>query len=209
LGTPDDVPVPADYDGDGRRDIAVWRPSDGLWQIKTSGTGYGETVTVQWGNSGEVPLTGDYDGDGRADLALWRPAAGAWSIRLSHVDYGSSHVLERPAASAQAGDVPVVGDFDGDGASDLALWRPSSGAWQLLMSEGDFRDSGDRTVTMTRPTPGDQPAAADYDGDGRTDVAVWRPAAGVLLVKSSVMGFGKAASMAFGAVVPGDVPVMK
>jgi hypothetical protein len=209
LGGADDVPVPADYDGDGRRDVAVWRPIDGLWQIRTSGTGYAETLTLQWGTSGDQPITGDFDGDGRADLALWRPATGTLSVRLSHLEYAPSHVLERQITIARPGDVPVIGDFDGDGASDFALWRPSTGAWQLVMSEADFQESGDRVLTMTNPTPGDEPMAADYDGDGRADLALWRPSAGALLVESSVMGFARTASITFAGAVPGDLPVTK
>jgi hypothetical protein len=44
-----DIPVPGDYSGDGVTDLAVWRPSDGLWYI------YGG-ATTQYGQAGDVPL---------------------------------------------------------------------------------------------------------------------------------------------------------
>jgi beta-N-acetylhexosaminidase len=62
-----------DYNGDGRSDLAVWRPSTGVWWVRGIGT-------VQWGLSGDVPVVGDYNGDGRIDLAVWRPSTGVWWV---------------------------------------------------------------------------------------------------------------------------------
>ena len=66
------MPVPADYDGDGRADIASWTPSNGYWHVILSSTG--QTVTQQWGMQGDQPVPADYDGDGRADFAIWHPS---------------------------------------------------------------------------------------------------------------------------------------
>ena len=64
--------MPGDYDGDGKIDIAVFRPSTGTWYILKSG---GSTLaSYQWGLAGDTPVPGDYDGDGISDPAVWRPS---------------------------------------------------------------------------------------------------------------------------------------
>jgi hypothetical protein len=72
------VPTPGDFDGDGKGDFAVFRPSDGLWYISQSSSG---TVQyVRWGVDGDVPAVGDYDGDGKDDVAIYRPSSGVWYV---------------------------------------------------------------------------------------------------------------------------------
>ncbi len=60
-GIAGDIPIPADYDGDNKADITVWRPFDGNWYLLLSST---TSPFIQpWGVFGDRPVTGDYDGD--------------------------------------------------------------------------------------------------------------------------------------------------
>ena len=119
-----DLPVPGDYDGDRKTDRAVFRPSTAEWFIRNSSSGL---VTVQrWGEveKAEIPLPADYDGDGLTDVAVFRPSTAQWFLYLS----GTSNPALKPSVHTwgepRSMDIPIVGDYDGDGKADRAVFRP-------------------------------------------------------------------------------------
>lgn len=160
LASPNSPRPVDDFDGDGKSDLAVFRPDEGNWYILNSQDNSVETVN--FGLNGDIPVASDYDGDGRADIAVYRPTNGNW-YRLDSSD-GEFHAIHFGSAE----DIPVPADFDGDGKIDLAVFRPSNGIWHRLnSSDGHYSQTQFGIST-------DQPIAADYDSDGKADLGVFR-----------------------------------
>jgi hypothetical protein len=151
----------ADYNGDGKDDIAVFR--DGVfWIIYDNGT----TRALNWGLAGDIPVGADYEGDGIDDLAVYRPSNGTWYIRFSSSGGTGAFQFGLP------GDVPVPDDYFSDGSSALAVWRPGNGTWYMQSIRKGV------TSTIQWGLPGDVPTVGDFDGDGVADLTVWRPSNG-------------------------------
>src|SRR5206468_103299 len=77
----------SDFDGDGRTDVVVYRPSSGGWLILTSTSGYTASTATTFGVSSDKPVPGDYDGDGKIDPAVFRPSTNTWFIALSSTNF--------------------------------------------------------------------------------------------------------------------------
>ena len=166
---PQPVPVKRkyDFDGDGKDDLAVFRPSDRVWYLNQSTSGF---YSTQFGLSTDKPVAADYDGDGRADIAVFRDGTWYWLRSIDGVfAYGST---------GQAGDIPQPG-FNGRFFQNcncpftpgLMVFRPSNATFYI---KAPFQP--ERAVNMDgiTTTSADQPVTADYDADGRDDVAIFR-----------------------------------
>jgi hypothetical protein len=164
FGATPDVPVAGDYDGDGKTDAVIFRPSTGLWYGPRTGAAQ-IVMQMYLGQSGDIPVPGDYDGDKKTDAAIYRPSTGLFFAILS-----GGGTLGKMLG--QSGDVPVPRDYDGDGKTDFAIYRPSTGAWTAQLSGGG-------TYTATNGQAGDIPVPADYNGDRRADPVVFRPSSGL------------------------------
>ena len=167
-GTPGDIPVPADFDGDTLLDFTVFRPATGEWFIlyNPNGAQAGKTKVLQYGRAGDIPVPADYNGDGKDDFAVARfihqTGSLKWFVRIGGAEQSTNFGL--------FGDVPVAGDFDGDGDADIAVWRPSDGIWYLNLNSV--------LVKQQWGIAGDIPVELDFDGDGRRDFGIFRPKTG-------------------------------
>ena len=179
----------ADFDGDFRTDVSVFRPSTGVWYSYNSSNG---TVRIQqFGLNGDVPATEDYDGDNISDVGVYRPTQNTWYY------YRSSDATVAVIPFGSAGDIPAQGDFDGDAKADVAIFRPSTGTWWIrrTTNPGNLQ-------AIQFGSNGDVPVAGDYDADSRYDVAVFRPSEGNWYRLNSTNGTFNAVH--FGST--GDIP---
>ncbi len=144
-----------DFDGDGRADISVFRPSDRVWYLNQSTAGFAST---QFGLSTDKIKPADYDGDGKTDIAVFRDGVWYW--------LNSSNGNVRIVKFGLAGDIPVANDYTGDGRAELAVYR--GGVWWT------YNLTNNQVNVVQFGLPNDKPVAADYDGDGKTDQAIYR-----------------------------------
>jgi len=159
-----------DFDGDGKSDPVLFRPSTGDWWYAESGSN-NVFHAQKWGIAGDVAVAADYDGDGITDYAIYR--AGEWYVNASSAGFMYGRF-------GTATDIPQVGDYDGDGKADFVVYRPSEGNWYYMLSTGT-------TAVVHFGISTDRPVAADYDGDGKTDTAVYR--AGTWYILGTTSGF--------------------
>ncbi|HMM80201.1 MAG TPA: cytochrome c peroxidase [Pyrinomonadaceae bacterium] len=183
--------TPFDFDGDGKTDVSVYRPSNNVWYLQRSTAGF---TAYQFGAAGDKMVPADYTGDGKTDVAIYRPSNGTWYILRSE------DLTLSVAPFGISTDIPTPGDFDGDGKADMAVYRADTqGTFYIQRSTQGF-------TAVQFGLAGDKPTTADYDGDGKADIAVYRPSTGVWYRFNSSTGAFWAAQ--FGAagdkVVPAD-----
>ncbi|MFN8419140.1 MAG: PQQ-dependent sugar dehydrogenase [Anaerolineae bacterium] len=167
-----------------RRDsIGIYRPSTNTFYLRNANSTGIADITVSLVSLGmdpttfrDVPVVGDWNGDGIDTVGFYRRGrlsdnAGAGLFLLSNsnsspqVDY--SFILGNPS------DTPIVGDWDGNGADSVGVFRPSNG----LIYIKNTLSTGFADFTMVLGNPGDVGIAGDWDNDGKDSPGVYRPGA--------------------------------
>jgi hypothetical protein len=148
----------------------------------------------------------DFESDGISDIGTFHPATGVWSILESSENF--SYAAPRYYSWGQTGDILALGDYDGDGRMDPTVRRPPAGgesaAYRILLSTTGYNFGSSLTVPAGWPGIGDTPVPGDYNGDGKSDPAIWRGSAGVWIIPMSP-AFSTYQFFSWGAT--GDTPV--
>jgi uncharacterized delta-60 repeat protein len=159
-----------------------------------SNIGGGQTVfsVARLNRTVTLSTPSDFDRDGKTDISVVRASNNTWYILQS------SNATFMAQSFGASGDRILSGDYDGDGRTDLGIYR--QGVWYIQ------RSSNGALLGVQFGTSTDTPASADFDGDGKSDIAVFRPSTGVWYVVNSsdnavqIMPFGQNGDLP----LPGD-----
>jgi hypothetical protein len=121
-GVPADLPVTGDWNGDGIRQIGVFR--DGQWNLDLDGDGRFTNVdgVATFGGAGDKPVVGDFDGDGVDEIGVFR--AGKWYLDTNH--NRALDAQDKVFELGGVGDQPIVGDWNDDGTDDPGVYEPGA-----------------------------------------------------------------------------------
>jgi len=144
----------ADFSGNGLSDIAIFRPSSGLWAVRNLSRYY-------FGGEGDTPVCGDYNGNGKSNIGIFRGSSGLWAIR----DFTRSYF-------GGADDLPVPGDYRGNDRADIAIYRESTGLWAIQGFTRTYFGAAD-----------DEAVPDDYSGEGTTQLGVFRSSSGLWAIR--------------------------
>lgn len=144
----------------------------------------------------------DFDEDGKTDIGVYRPGAAQNDLSYWYV-LKSSDFTFRIQQFGNGEDKPVTGDYQGDGVTDFAVFRPSTGTWYNSRITGN---PSTNFVGVRWGTSTDIPVVGDFDDDGANDAAIFRPSNGTWWIRRSLDGsfYVQQWGLATDKVVPAD-----
>lgn len=178
-----------DYDGDGLADLCEIK-LDGeniqwVWKVNKGKGNWIEESPISFGVSeADKCVVGDFNGDGKSDIAVMRSGSGVlatWYIDFSPCEGN----FDAKGQFGLPGDIPLAGDFNGDGIDDIAVYRPSTGTWYVAFSSLTGYPEFDMPLAINGVifgTAEDIPFTGDFNGDGYTDMALYRSSTGQILI---------------------------
>src|SRR5678816_2192574 len=136
--------VAADFDGDGRTDLAAYTGSNSVWHVcfarGRDGNFECQYLTAHGGGF-DNNATGDFDGDGRSDLAGYTGANNQWHVcngRGRDANFECQYLYAHGGGAFEDGSLNnVAADFNGDGKTDLAAYSGSNNVWHVCLSTGN------------------------------------------------------------------------
>lgn len=201
FGQSGDQPIVGDWNGTGSDKQGVFRPSTGQFILQVDR----KTITVNFGLAGDLAVVGDWDGNGIDTPGVFTPATGQWQV--TNGINGANANNSFPTANftftlGQNGDVPIAGDWDGNGFDSVGVFRPGNSNWFLT---NGFAGTVDITPFIFGSL-GSKPIAGDWNGDGFDTVGVFDQNLGQmsLINKTSFKGL---ADITFSFGVNGDIPL--
>ena len=198
-----------DFNGDGRSDYVITRNNNSLlnWWIAINGST--NFSSFQWGLATDIATPADFDGDGTSDFAVWRDEPTNPNRATFYIMRSATNTVQIEQFGRTGDNPRIVGDYDGDGRADVAVYREGVSGGQSFFFYRPSTMAGVDFVPRQFGTAGDKAVAGDYDGDRRADVAVVRTLSGgqnqFIYLRSSDLGDRYVEwGLSGDVIVPGD-----
>jgi hypothetical protein len=169
-----------DFDGDGLTDYALWIPSTGMFNVRSSKSA-GTVTSWALGQAGDIPLIGSWTSANSGESAVYRPSTGTWYVRFQN------GIITSYPWGGNAGDVPLIGAWTGR-MRDEVIFRPSTGAWYIRFGDG----SGNTTIFWGGGAGNttDIPLVGNFGSNGgMVDQTIFRPTTGEWFVRDGKLGY--------------------
>jgi hypothetical protein len=212
-------PVIGDWNGTGDTQLGLFQASTQQWHLDLNNNRTIDGCTTDachgpFGESSDIAVAGKWNKRGNHRIGVFRPSNGYW-----YLDKNANGDFDRCNTDAcvklgnyQTGDLPVVGDWNGAGISQIGLFRPSTGEWFLDRSSNSAWDGCRRDLCIESfGSAGDLPVIGDWDGAGKSNIGVWRPSNGQWFLDNNGNGVWDGCSVDVcisGFGVAGDIPVV-
>jgi PKD repeat protein len=179
FGISTDLPVSGDWNNDGITEMGVFRPSTQSFYLDFNGNGIWNGAVIDraynFGISTDLPVSGDWNNDGITEIGVFRPSTQSFYLDFNGNGIWNGTAIDRAYNFGISTDLPVSGDWNNDGITEIGVFRPSTQSFYL-----DFNGNGiwngtaiDRAYNFGIST--DLPISGDWNNDGITEIGVFRP----------------------------------
>jgi hypothetical protein len=228
FGHSGDLPVVGSWRGNGLSNIGTFTPTTGTWQLDTNGDGVLDCAVDSCGSSfgkpGDFPVTREMGGTTGTVIGTYTPESivkingrnkikrGRWQFDINDNSAFDGCSIDQCDTFNAVGEMPVIGDWNGTGTEEIALFVGKNGTWFLDRNANEKWDGCTKDKCLGQfGTKGDLPIAGDWDGTGKVRIGVFRPSTSMWYL--DLNGNGKLDACGVDACIgpfgqPGDLPVV-
>jgi len=160
--------------------IGVFRPSTHMFYLRPAGYPATPVTVIDWGASTDIPVTGYWNSSMTGGVGVYRPSAHTFYLRSTFSIFYQYIVFNRIINWGASTDLPVTGDWNGDGITEVGVFRPSTHMFYLRPAE--YPSTSATAINWGAST--DIPVTGDWNADGITDVGVYRPSAHMFYLRN-------------------------